>query len=58
MYINCLGLVKRVPSLFSILNKNLYDDLEILNFFIQLLPQYRTITKFESASSNYILKFL
>lgn len=54
LYINCLGLIKRIPSLFSILNKNLFDDLEILNLFIQLFPQYKTIPNYEIVQTNYI----
>lgn len=54
LYINCLGLIKRVPSLFSILNKNLFDDLEILNFFTQLFPKYRITQKHELIQSNCI----
>jgi hypothetical protein len=54
LYINCLGLIKRVPSLFSILNKNLFDDLEILNFVIQLFPKHRITTNHEIIQLNYI----
>lgn len=40
LYINCLGLIKRIPSLFSILNKNLFNDIEILSFLINIFPQF------------------
>lgn len=54
LYINCLGLIKRIPSLFSILNKNLFDDLEVLNLFIQLFPQFKMIPNYEILQLNYI----
>jgi hypothetical protein len=40
LYINCLGLIKRIPALFSNFNKNLLNDIDILSFFFQICPQF------------------
>jgi len=50
LYINCLGLIKRIPALFSNINKNLLNDIEILSLFIRFLPQFNFISNTTNAT--------
>lgn len=54
-YINTLGLLKRVPALFSIFNKTLLNEFDIFKFFIQLFPQYFNIPNKSDQQSQFII---
>lgn len=55
LYINCLGLIKRIPPLFSFTNKNLFTDVEILTFFINIFPQFYKIPNNKLMTNSYII---
>lgn len=55
IYINCLGLLKRMPVLFLNTNKNILDDVDILYFFIQIFPNFFNITKTSLHTNHCIL---
>lgn len=55
LYINCLGLIKRIPALFSTVNKNLLSDFEILNFLFNILPSFYNIPNNINNQKGYII---
>lgn len=54
-YINALGLLKRVPALFSIFNKNLLNDFDVFKLFIQLFPQFFKIPNKLKTNLEFII---
>ena len=56
MYINCLGLLKRINLKLPYSSK--LNDIEIYNNLFQFLLKYSRIDKFENLIKSYIIIFL
>lgn len=55
IFINCLGLIKRIPALFSNFNKNLLNDIEILTLFIKIFPRFYSILDNKIVTNGYLI---